>query len=253
MTDVRESNVHQVFEKIYKNYDKMNSIISFQQHKYWRMNTMKNMNVKNGSSALDICCGTGDWTITLARAIGEKGNVVGLDFSKNMLSIAKAKIEKENYKHVRLLHGNAMSLPFADQQFDYVTIGFGLRNVPDYLQVLCEMFRVLKPGGKAVSLETSNPSLFLYKQLYNFYFKSIMPKLGGIFAKSYDEYRYLQQSTLTFPDKDTLAKLFEQAGFINIKVKSYSGGVAAMHLGEKKEKWSADNGSTKNKHSIRDD
>lgn len=131
MQQSKEERVHSVFEKIYGNYDKMNSVISFQQHLRWRKDTMKKMNVQKGAKALDVCCGTADWSIALAEAVGESGKVVGLDFSKNMLKIGEEKIKERKLKQVELVHGNAMELPFADNSFDYVTIGFGLRNVPD--------------------------------------------------------------------------------------------------------------------------
>ncbi len=157
MVQPKEEHVHSVFENIYQNYDKMNSVISFQQHKKWRKETMKKMNVQPGQDCLDLCCGTGDWTIALGKATGSEGKVVGLDFSHNMLQVAQEKIKNEQLTNVELIQGNAMELPFEDNQFDYVTIGFGLRNVPDYVQVLKEMERVLKPGGMAVCLETSQP------------------------------------------------------------------------------------------------
>jgi demethylmenaquinone methyltransferase/2-methoxy-6-polyprenyl-1,4-benzoquinol methylase len=231
MVQSKEERVHQVFETIYKKYDKMNSIISFQRHIAWRKDTMKRMNVQKGNQALDVCCGTADWTIALGEAVGIQGKVCGLDFSKNMLSIGEEKIRK--FPQIELIHGNAMELPFAENQFDFVTIGFGLRNVPDYMQVLKEMYRVLKPGGKVVCLETSQPTSAGYKQLYNFYFKNVMPLFGKLFAKSYHEYSWLQESTMSFPDKEKLAEMFKKAGFKNIEIKSYSGGVAAMHLGVK--------------------
>ncbi len=227
----KEEKVHQVFETIYKKYDTMNSVISFQRHIAWRKDTMKRMNVQKGNKALDVCCGTADWTIALGQAVGRNGKVFGLDFSENMLSIGKEKIR--SFPQIELIHGNAMQLPFADNEFDFVTIGFGLRNVPDYMHVLREMHRVLKPGGKVVCLETSQPTVFGFKQLYNFYFKYVMPFLGKIVAKSYQEYSWLQESTMTFPDKEKLALMFKEAGFKNIQIKSYSGGVAAMHLGVK--------------------
>ena len=130
MQQTKEEKVHHVFEKIYDNYDKMNSVISFQQHIRWRTDTMKRMNVQKGSKALDVCCGTADWTIALADAVGPNGEVIGLDFSENMLKIGEEKVK--HLKQVKLIHGNAMELPFPDNSFDYVTIGFGLRNVPDY-------------------------------------------------------------------------------------------------------------------------
>ncbi|MDE5411931.1 demethylmenaquinone methyltransferase [Alkalihalobacterium chitinilyticum] len=233
MTQTKEQRVHQVFESIYKKYDMMNSVISFQRHKAWRKDTMKIMQVKEGSQALDVCCGTADWTMAMAEAVGPKGKVYGLDFSKNMLTIGEKKVKDAKLSQVELLHGNAMELPFKDNQFDYVTIGFGLRNVPDYMTVMKEMHRVLKPGGKVVCLETSQPTLIGFKQLYLFYFKFIMPIFGKLFAKSYDEYSWLQESTLNFPGKEELANMFREAGFKDVQVKSYSGGVCAMHLGIK--------------------
>ncbi|RKQ37663.1 demethylmenaquinone methyltransferase [Oceanobacillus halophilus] len=230
----KEERVHHVFEKIYKNYDSMNSIISFQRHKAWRKDVMKRVKVEKGTKALDVCCGTGDWSISLSEAVGDNGKVVGLDFSQNMLSIAKKKKEELQLENLELIHGNAMELPFEDNSFDYVTIGFGLRNVPDYMTVLKEMYRVVKPGGKVVCLETSQPTAIGFKQLYFFYFRFIMPLFGRIFAKSYQEYAWLNESTRTFPNKKKLKKMFLEAGFYQVDVKSYTGGVAAMHMGFKK-------------------
>jgi demethylmenaquinone methyltransferase / 2-methoxy-6-polyprenyl-1,4-benzoquinol methylase len=231
MVQSKEQKVHQVFETIYKKYDTMNSIISFQRHIAWRKDTMKRMNVQKGNKALDVCCGTADWTIALGQAVGNEGKVYGLDFSKNMLSVGQEKVR--SMPQIELVHGNAMELPFPDNEFDFVTIGFGLRNVPDYMQVLKEMHRVLKPGGKVVCLETSQPTTFGFKQLYNFYFRHVMPLFGKVFAKSYEEYSWLQESTMSFPNKEKLQEMFIEAGFKDTQIKSYSGGVAAMHLGVK--------------------
>ena len=192
---------------------------------------MSTMNVQKGSKALDVCCGTADWTIALSEAVGSKGQVTGLDFSENMLEVGKQKTA--SLDNIQLVHGDAMNLPFDDNSFDYVTIGFGLRNVPDYLSALKEMHRVLKPGGMVVCLETSQPTLPLFKQIYSLYFKFVMPIFGKMFAKSKEEYEWLQQSTFNFPDKQTLKGLFFESGFNDIIVRSFTGGVAAMHLGYK--------------------
>jgi demethylmenaquinone methyltransferase/2-methoxy-6-polyprenyl-1,4-benzoquinol methylase len=237
MQQSKEERVHDVFEKIYKRYDVMNSVISFQRHKAWRQYTMQVMDVKQGEAALDVCCGTCDWTIALARAVGKDGKVYGLDFSQNMLSIGEEKIKALNLEQVKLVHGNAMQLPFADNTFDYVTIGFGLRNVPDYLQVLREMTRVVRPGGKVVCLETSQPTIFGVRQLYMLYFRYIMPILGKMLAKSYKEYSWLQESASTFPGMQELARMFEQAGLEKVQVKPFTFGVAAMHVGYKPKKF----------------
>lgn len=229
----KEERVHHVFEKIYDNYDSMNSIISFQRHKAWRKDVMQRMNVKTGSKALDVCCGTGDWSIALADASGSSGEVIGLDFSHNMLTVAEQKNDTLKYNNLSFVQGNAMDLPFEDSTFDYVTIGFGLRNVPDYLTVLKEMYRVVKPNGKVVCLETSQPTMIGFRQGYYFYFRFIMPLLGRMFAKSYKEYAWLHESAKNFPDKKELRQMFMSAGFSHVHVKSYTGGVAAMHMGTK--------------------
>src|SRR5690625_4896610 len=229
----KEERVHHVFEKIYDNYDSMNSIISFKRHIAWRKDVMKHMNVEVGSKALDVCTGTGDWALSLAAEVGSSGKVVGLDFSENMLKVAHNKKNESYSKQVDFIHGNAMELPFEDSSFDYVTIGFGLRNVPDYETVLSEMYRVVKPGGKVVCLETSQPTLIGFRQLYYFYFRFIMPVFGKVFAKSYDEYAWLHESAKDFPNKDELKTMFLSAGFLDVEIKSYTGGVAAMHMATK--------------------
>lgn len=229
----KEERVHHVFEKIYDNYDSMNSIISFKRHVSWRKDVMKRMNVQQDSNVLDVCTGTGDWALSLANEVGTNGKVIGLDFSKNMLKVAQEKKEQSQLEQLEFIHGNAMDLPFPNNTFDYVTIGFGLRNVPNYETVLKEMYRVVKPGGKVVCLETSQPTLIGYRQLYYFYFRFIMPLFGKLFAKSYDEYAWLHESAKNFPNKQNLKKMFLSTGFSNVEMKSYTGGVAAMHLATK--------------------
>src|SRR5699024_1832832 len=171
----KEERVHHVIEKIYKKYDSMNSIISFRRHTAWREDVIKCMNI-------DVRSGNSVWSIAVAEATGKKGEVIGLDFSENMLMVAKEKRNNHvlDLDHLKFVHGNAMDLPYADNSFDYVTIGFGLRNVPDYHTVLKELYRVVKPGGKVVCLETSQPTLIGFRQLYFLYFRFIMPLFGKI-------------------------------------------------------------------------
>ncbi|HEC2146244.1 TPA: demethylmenaquinone methyltransferase [Staphylococcus delphini] len=226
-----KAQVHEVFQNISGKYDRLNNIISFEQHKVWRKKVMKEMNVQAGTIALDVCCGTADWTIALSQAVGPEGEVTGLDFSENMLKVGEEKTA--HMDNIRLVQGDAMALPFDDNAFDYVTIGFGLRNIPDYSKALSEMYRVLKPGGMAVCLETSQPTMPVFKQGYRLYFKFVMPIFGKIFAKSKQEYEWLQQSAFDFPDRETLKKMFEDVNFENVKIRSFTGGVAAMHLAYK--------------------
>jgi demethylmenaquinone methyltransferase/2-methoxy-6-polyprenyl-1,4-benzoquinol methylase len=230
-----KSHVHGVFERIAPKYDFMNDLISFRRHKAWRKFTMKKMNVAPGETALDLCCGTCDWTIALANA-SVTGKVIGLDFSQNMLDVGAVKVNNLGLNdRITLVRGNAMSLPFEDNTFDYVTIGFGLRNVPDYLQVLKEMRRVVKPGGKVVCLEVSKPTWQPFKAMYNLYFERILPLIGKLVAKRFEEYKWLPESLKAFPGRLQLVRLFEKAGLQQVIAYPLTGGVAALHMGTKEK------------------
>lgn len=230
----KEDYVHAVFENIAHKYDFMNTLLSFRRHKSWRNFTMKKMKVNEGDSAIDIACGTATWTIAIAQAT-KSGRVVGLDFSKRMLEIGEKKVKEFNLdKQIELINGNAMKIPFPDNTFDYATIGFALRNVPDIEVVLSEMMRVVKPGGRVVSLELSKPDWPPFRKLYFLYFYKILPWLGQLFANSYDQYAWLPESLTNFPDKKELAGIFNKVGLEKVEVYSLTGGIAALHIGYKK-------------------
>jgi demethylmenaquinone methyltransferase / 2-methoxy-6-polyprenyl-1,4-benzoquinol methylase len=229
----KEEFVHSVFESIAARYDMMNDLLSFRRHKAWRRFTMKRMNIQPGQTAIDVCCGTCDWTIAIAKASGD-GQVVGLDFSRNMLDVGKRKVtELALSEQIELVQGNAMALPYQDHQFDYATIGFALRNVPDIEVVLGEMLRVVKPGGLVVSLELSKPTTQPFKGIYYFYFQNILPLLGKLFAKSYEQYKWLPESLAKFPDHKQLADIFRRVGMVDVEVYPLTGGIAALHIGRK--------------------
>ncbi|AEI41341.1 demethylmenaquinone methyltransferase [Paenibacillus mucilaginosus] len=229
----KEQFVHSVFESIAPKYDLMNDILSFRRHKAWRNFTMKKMNVRPGSTAIDICCGTCDWTISLAEASGT-GAMIGLDFSQNMLDVGADKIERLGRdKQIRLVRGNAMELPFEDNTFDYATIGFALRNVPDLVKVIEEMQRVVKPGGLVVSLELSKPTWQPFKGIYYFYFQRVLPMIGKLVAKSYEQYKWLPESLVHFPDHKQLAEIFRNTGLSGVEAYPLTGGIAALHIGRK--------------------
>jgi len=229
----KERYVHEVFESIAPKYDRMNDIISFRRHKAWRAFAMRRMNVKPGSSVIDLCCGTCDWTIALARAGASR--VVGLDFSEAMLEIGRRKVEQAGLAgRIELRHGNAMSLPYPDNAFDYATIGFGLRNVPDLRRVLREMTRVVKPGGLVVSLDVSKPTWQPFKALYDLYFRHLMPLLGKWVARRYEQYKWLPESLADFPGREELAEIFREVGLADVEAHPLTGGVAALHIGVKR-------------------
>ena len=229
----KEEKVYEVFQTISSDYDKLNNIISFNMHKIWKRNTIKCLNIRDDAKILDVCCGTGDFSIMLSKESNTRISVIGLDFSENMLSVAEYKKEILMLDNVEFVYGNAMKLPFEDNTFDNVTIGFGLRNTPDYEKVISEMMRVVKPGGKVACLDTSHPTIPVYKQLYWLYFKYIMPTMGQLFSKHKKEYQWLNDSTEKFLSKKELKSLFKKVGFDHVKVKTYAGGAAALHVGIK--------------------
>jgi demethylmenaquinone methyltransferase / 2-methoxy-6-polyprenyl-1,4-benzoquinol methylase len=229
----KEQFVHSVFESIAPKYDLMNDLLSFRRHKAWRKFTMRKMDIKQGETAIDLCCGTCDWTIAIAEATGT-GEVVGLDFSQHMLDYGQIKINKLDLgRQIKLIRGNAMDLPFEARAFDYATIGFGLRNVPDLVQVLSEMQRVVKPGGKVVCLELSKPTWQPFKGIYYFYFQKLLPLLGKLVANRYEQYKWLPESLAAFPDHNRLAEIFRETGLTNVKAYPLFGGIAALHIGTK--------------------
>lgn len=228
--------VHDVFAQIAKRYDVMNSVLSFWQHKLWRRFTMRKLALKPGSSALDVACGTGDWTLSLAKTVGSAGHVTGLDFTQEMLDVAHEKVEKRQLgQMIDLVQGDAMALPFTDNTFDVATIGFALRNVTDIRQVLSEMTRVVRPGGWVVSLELSKPESKAFRQLYYFYFYRILPKIGALAVGKKAPYAWLPQSLTDFPDRLTLEQMFRDVGMTHVRSYPLTGGIAALHMGQKVE------------------
>ncbi|AZK47172.1 demethylmenaquinone methyltransferase [Paenibacillus lentus] len=231
-SEPKEQFVHSVFESIAPKYDIMNDILSFRRHKAWRRFTMNKMKMSPGDTAIDLCCGTCDWTISMAEASG--GQITGLDFSENMLQFGRRKVKERGLDdRISLVQGNAMELPFEDNTFEYATIGFGLRNVPDLYQVLREMQRVVKPGGMVVCLELSKPTWQPFKGLYYFYFEKVLPLLGKLFAKRYEQYKWLPDSLAAFPGRDELAEIFRETGLQKVEAYPLTGGIAALHIGTK--------------------
>lgn len=193
---------------------------------------MAKMNMSSGDTAIDLCCGTCDWTISMAKTSG--GKITGLDFSENMLEFGRRKVLESHLDHsITLIQGNAMDLPFEDNTFDYATIGFGLRNVPDLYQVLREMKRVVKPGGMVVCLELSKPTWQPFKSIYYFYFQKVLPLLGKLVAKRYEQYKWLPDSLIQFPGREQLAQIFRETGLEKVEAYPLTGGIAALHIGTK--------------------
>jgi demethylmenaquinone methyltransferase/2-methoxy-6-polyprenyl-1,4-benzoquinol methylase len=177
---------------------------------------------------LDVACGTGDLSLELKR--NAKANVIGTDFCRPMLAIAADKSQEVSIPY---LEADAMSLPFSDNIFDAVTIAFGLRNLPNVDKGLSELSRIIKPGGRLVVLEFSNPVIPGFRQLFNFYFGNVLPWIGGLVSGSRAAYSYLPASVRNFPDQKSLAAKFKDVGFENVRYQNLTGGIAAIHIGTK--------------------
>lgn len=226
----KEDYVHDIFSGIAHRYDLLNTALSFNRDKYWRKFAVSRCNLRPGGKGLDVCCGTGMLTIELARAVGDKGEVVGLDFCDKMLARAVDNIAKTPYGDViRLVNGKATELPFPDNSFDCATIGFALRNVPDIGLTIREMARVVRPGGRVVSLELSKPGAPVFKQAYYLYFNRIVPVLGKLGIGRDGPYSYLPESLKHFPHQSEIKDLFEREGLTDVRYYELTGGIVTVH------------------------
>lgn len=230
----KEDYVHDLFESIAHRYDLLNTLLTFNRDKAWRRFAARQTGLKPGGHALDVCCGTGMLTLELARIAGPQGKVVGVDFSETMLAVAKKRISRrEEGRIIELVRGNAVDLPLEDNTFDCATIGFALRNVPSVEQTLQEMKRVVKPGGKVVSLELAKPSTLGFKQLYQLYFYYLVPLLGYLGVGRAGPYSYLPASVKEFPHQRAILEVFRRTGLVDVRLYELTGGVVAVHVGAK--------------------
>jgi demethylmenaquinone methyltransferase/2-methoxy-6-polyprenyl-1,4-benzoquinol methylase len=231
----KEKYVHEVFSTIAHRYDLLNTTLTFNRDKYWRRFTVRHAGLKPGGTGLDVCCGTGMLTLEQARVVGTNGRVVGLDFCENMLQKAVENLKRTPYQSViELVKGNAMQLPFEDNTFDCATIGFALRNVPDILKTIEEMRRVVKPGGKVLSLELAKPGAPVFKQLYYIYFNHLVPMLGRMGIGQNGPYSWLPDSLKTFPHQSQVRDIFQKAGLSDAHYYELTGGIVAVHIGIKR-------------------
>ncbi|MFZ5644396.1 MAG: demethylmenaquinone methyltransferase [Bacillota bacterium] len=228
----KEEYVHDIFSSIAHRYDFLNTALSFNRDKYWRRFAVSRCDLKPGGRGLDVCCGTGMLTIEMAKAVGGTGEMVGLDFCENMLARAVENIKKTPYEGIiKLVQGNAIDLPFPDDYFDCSVIGFALRNVPDIEKTISEMSRVVRPGGKVVSLELSKPSAPVFKQTYYLYFDRIVPLLGKLGIGREGPYSYLPNSLKSFPHQSEIRDMFERLGLKDARYTELTGGIVTVHEG----------------------
>jgi demethylmenaquinone methyltransferase / 2-methoxy-6-polyprenyl-1,4-benzoquinol methylase len=223
--------VQGMFDRIAGVYDVMNSAMTAGMHHQWRQRAVDRAHVGPGSDALDICCGTGDLALELRRRIGPDGRVVGCDFSEPMLELARRKSGEEGLP-VEFAWADALDLPYGNESFDAVTVGFGARNLADLDRGLAEMARVLRPGGRLVILEITRPQREPLSTFYSLWFDRLVPVLGNLAGDS-DAYSYLPDSVRTFPQPQELAAKIDAAGFAQIRWLLLAGGIIAVHSGTK--------------------
>jgi demethylmenaquinone methyltransferase / 2-methoxy-6-polyprenyl-1,4-benzoquinol methylase len=217
--------VREMFDRISPSYDRMNMLMSGGRDGRWRRLAVRAAAVRPGDSAIDVCCGTGDLAIELRRAVGPSGRVVGLDFAPQMLEVARRKSVA-----VEWVEGDALALPFQDDEFAAATVGFGVRNLADYARGFTEMARVVRPGGRVVCLEMSTPGPAI-RPFSRVWTDHGVPLLGRLVARDPGAYRYLPASVHRFPTADELAGVMGAAGLSDVSFKRLMLGVVALHVG----------------------
>ena len=225
--------VREMFGGIASRYDLLNHLLSLSIDKGWRRNGANVLRplLANGVSAwLVVASGTGDLSLELAS--GAKASITGTDFCRPMLEFAKKKIDAAELT-IPLVEADAMDLPFPSESFDAVTIAFGLRNLPNVENGLSELLRILRPKGKLVVLEFSQPVVPGVREAFNLYFTRVLPRIGGLVSGSRCAYEYLPDSVRGFPPQKELAAMMQKIGFSNVQYRNLTGGIAALHIVER--------------------
>jgi ubiquinone/menaquinone biosynthesis methyltransferase len=224
--------VNQMFATIAPQYDRVTSLLSYGQDKKWKKQLVELAEIQPHHEILDLACGTGDITFMLAERV-TSGKVVGVDITPGMLEIANQKKHRAGVKNVQFKLGDIMCLPFPEACFDRITVGYGLRNVPDLPGLLGEIFRMLKTGGRLLSLDFGKPSNPLFRALYFKYLVVVGSSFGWIFHRDPDVYRYIPESLKLYPAQDGVKALMDTTGFVNTGYICYMGGVTAINYGTK--------------------
>jgi demethylmenaquinone methyltransferase / 2-methoxy-6-polyprenyl-1,4-benzoquinol methylase len=219
-----------MFDRIAGVYDLMNTAMTAGLHHGWRTRAADRAALREGDSALDLCCGTGDLALELRARVGASGRVVGADFSERMLELANEKALERGLPDVTFEWADALELPYSDASFDAVTVGFGVRNLADLDAGVGEMARVLRPGGRLVILEITQPQKPPLSTFFSLWFDRIVPLLGR-FAGDPEAYSYLPESVRSFPPPAGLAAIMDRAGFERIRYTILAGGIIAIHSG----------------------
>jgi demethylmenaquinone methyltransferase/2-methoxy-6-polyprenyl-1,4-benzoquinol methylase len=230
----KQHRVAGVFHSVASRYDLMNDLMSGGIHRVWKMFTIEISGVRKGDRVLDIAGGTGDLAAKFSRLVGGDGQVVLADINSSMLEVGRERLlDRGVAGNIAYVQANAESLPFPENHFDCITIAFGLRNVTEKEKALESMCRVLKPGGRLLVLEFSKPKNALLEKVYDQYSFSVLPRIGKLVTGDEDSYRYLAESIRMHPPQEKLKSMMEKAGFERCTWHNMTGGIVALHRGEK--------------------
>ena len=231
----KELLVQRMFSSAARRYDINNTVLSLGIHHYWKRYAINQTGAPEGSMVLDVCAGTADIAILLAKRVGASGHVTAVDLNPEMLEIGRIKVQKHGFGDIiSCTLGNAESLQFGDNQFDATTVGFGVRNVANLEKAVSEMYRVTRPGGRVVCLEFTQPANRLVRYLYDFYSFTLLPAIGTIISGDRTGiYSYLPDSIRKFPLPEALRQLMLGVGFSKVYYVPLSGGIVAVHVGTK--------------------
>lgn len=225
--------IREMFDTIAPRYDFLNRLLSLGIDQHWRRFAVRQIRCSTDGKVLDVATGTGDVALTIAAATPATVTICGIDFSPQMVALGIEKIKNSPHAgRISLQVAPCEAIPFDNDTFDSATIAFGIRNVVDRLVGLKEMHRVLKPAGRVVILEFSNPRSKVFKALYNFYFLKVLPVVGGMFS-TFSAYKYLPDSVLEFPPQEEFKRTMAEAGFRNIVHHDLTLGIATVYVGEK--------------------
>lgn len=230
-SDEKAGLVRDVFDSVAGRYDLMNDVMSGGLHRLWKRYTVNQAGLKPGSVVLDLAGGTGDLAREFSRRVGKDGHVILADINAAMLREGRARLIDAGVSgNLSIAQVDAENLPFADRSFDCISIAFGLRNVTDTDAALRAMYRTLRPGGKALILEFSEPNKAV-KPAYDLYSFKVLPMLGKLIANDADSYQYLAESIRMHPDQETLKSMMEAAGFERCRYHNLAAGIVALHIG----------------------
>ncbi len=230
----KKEKVQQMFDNIAPTYDRLNHLMSMNVDKLWRRHALKEIVDGTPQRILDVACGTGDSTISIARAAAEGTTVTGADISEGMMALVMEKAEKAGVgDRIDLQVADGENLPYGEGTFDRVTCAFGIRNFEHKEKALQEFLRVLRPGGRAVILELSVPQNKVVRWVYDLYFLHILPWVGGSISGDKAAYKYLPASVHNFPAPKDFCKMMEAAGFRSVRCKTFTLGLCRMYVGER--------------------